>query len=105
MGSVKGEVFELRVGVRDGMEVVVGEERYSLESSFSFPGDTIGFNYLPADKPGWKPTASWASLPNKRSAAASTTWRAPTTRARDTPWRCKAKSARCASHSVSFSAV
>ena len=44
--AVQGVGFALRVGPKGGMEVAVGEERYAVESTFSYPGEAIGFNDL-----------------------------------------------------------
>ena len=59
MESLDGREFELHIGRRGAMAVVIGEESYLLESSFSFPGKTVGVNYLSegrtGDDPGWTP--------------------------------------------------
>ena len=59
MESLEVGEFELHIGRWGGMEVVVGGESYFIESSFSFPGEQIGTNYLSmrrgGDDPGWKP--------------------------------------------------
>ncbi len=59
MESLGGKKFELHIGRQGGMEVAIGGESYFLESSFSFPGEAIGTNYLSeeriGDDPGWTP--------------------------------------------------
>ena len=57
--SLKGREFELRIGPGGGMKIIVGGESYFIESSFSFPGERIGVNFLSeqesGDDPNWKP--------------------------------------------------
>ena len=54
--TLPGESFEVRIGRSGAMHLVKGVDRYAIESSFSFPGDTIGRHALsPADK-SWRPT-------------------------------------------------
>ena len=44
--SLKSPEFELRIAPRGSMEIIMGGESYFLESSFSFPAETIGVNIL-----------------------------------------------------------
>lgn len=55
---VAGE-FSLDVGKHGFLSVQLGEDRYIVESSFSYPGASIGWNMLPSKggecEPGWRP--------------------------------------------------
>ena len=63
--SLQGEGFLLRVGDKGGMQLEVGKGRFLLDASFSYPGRTIGRNYLSqadlASDPLWKPQARQVS--------------------------------------------
>ena len=59
MVETAGEGFLVRVDAGGGMEVQTGSEGYRIESTFSFPGERIGFNALggttPSGEMSWRP--------------------------------------------------
>ena len=55
----RGAGFEFRVGTNGGMQVEIGKDIYFVESSFSYPGKTIGYNRFSEgdfkNEPSWQP--------------------------------------------------
>ncbi|HXG25017.1 MAG TPA: hypothetical protein VNJ09_10710, partial [Chthonomonadales bacterium] len=60
--AINGAGFRLIAGARGSAQVEIGKDRYTLESSFSYPGPSIGLNVLSEEEPGgesaWKPRVS-----------------------------------------------
>ena len=54
---LEGDGFTLKVGHRGGMELIIGDDSYFIESAFSRPGQKMRWNRLserPSDNPAWE---------------------------------------------------
>ena len=71
--SLQGDSFTVQIGHRGAMDVVVGEERYRIESFWSYPGERIGTNAFSegdaAGEASWRPKVSKQSADEIRIAA------------------------------------
>src|SRR5262249_49383716 len=56
LAELRADGFRVHVGPTGGLHLDVGGESWLEESSYSFPGDTIGLNWLSAQERGHEPT-------------------------------------------------
>jgi hypothetical protein len=74
--TLKGDGYAIRVGEQGGLQVEMGPERYNIETHFSCPGETIGWNDLGAPggscDPTWRPRLSAGPDGSMRVVAAGT---------------------------------
>ena len=76
--ALAGAGFSLRASQGGALQVEVGEERYTIESFFSYPGEAIGTNalgFLPGSEAGWSPRVERAGPGQVRFEAAGEHYR------------------------------